>query len=135
MRFSILRQNIFVSLIGAGLLCCNHAFADVPARNPYSGHDVTGGVVVRIEHGNELVVRERSGTERRFKQIDGDGPRDTIIHLNGRTVAFRAIKVGMRVQIVFYNKIDRRMADGTSTAPLPMRKVTAISNPQKDPTG
>jgi hypothetical protein len=104
MRSSTLRKNIFISLLCAGLLCWHHAFADGPVRrNPYSRQDTTGGIVVRTEHNSELVVRERSGKERRFTQIDGDGPFDTIIHVNGHTVAFRAIKVGMRVQIVFYN--------------------------------
>jgi len=129
MRFSILRQNIVLSIIGAGLLFCNHASADGGGAVYYSDRDVTGGVVIRIEDNGDLAIRERNGKERNFRQIYGED--ETLVKVNGRKAAFDDIKVGMRVQIAYYKKINGRKRDGTDIDPLPITSIKAKSGSEK----
>ena len=131
MRSSILRQSTFVSLLCAGLLCCPHGYAGGKAPS-YSGRDVASGVVAASGF-SELVVRERNGTERRFMRMyEREDRPDTTVTVDGRKATFDDIEVGMRVQIVFYSKVDGKKI-GTEDFPLPIISVKAISNPPEKP--
>ena len=114
--------------------------AEGPSYADYSGRDVTGGLVVRISiHGN-LIVREMSGKERHFHKLsqDDDPPpfrfvADTVVEIDGHGASFSDIKVGMRVQIVFYTRTQGKTTNGTEGDPLGITSIKAKSNSAEEP--
>lgn len=131
MRFSRLGQITFLSFICAGLLCYRQAYAGAEAPI-YSGRDVTGGVVVNI-NSDELIVDERNGKQRYFSRTYGVARPDTTVTIDGSTARFDDIKLGMRVQIVFYTTVNGKKNRGTAAEPLPINSVKAMSNSPEKP--
>jgi hypothetical protein len=128
--FTFPRTTTLVFAVCAGILCCYHANAESDGIISYSGRDVTGGLVVRIE-GGDLTIRERNGKERNFEQLNGEDR--TSVKVDDRNATLNDIKVGMRVQIVFYNRINGTRRKGTDDDALPMSSIKAQSNSPEKP--
>ena len=124
----VLSRTTFLAVLFLGALCCSHAIADGTGSSSYSGRDVIGGLVVRIEYNGELVVRERSGKQRQFMQIPSPDPRQTSVEIDGRKANFGEIKVGMRVQIAFYTKVNGIERSEVDMGPLAIISIRAFSN-------
>jgi hypothetical protein len=122
----ISRRLTLIAFSLAAVFCCARAVADGGMYNPYRDQDITGGIITEIKRGEQLIVREKTGSERYFVQIDGNGRLDTIIKVEDRTTSFRALKVGMRVQIVFYRSQHGQRTGGESD-PFPMKSIRAVA--------
>jgi hypothetical protein len=112
-------------LAGVILFCCYQIKAEEGPAEVYSVRDVTGGVIVEIEHV-VMTVRERNGKQRTFVTFN-DSNGKTRVEVNGRVAEFEDIKVGMRVQITFYCKSDgRKLIDEEDAFPIISVKATTL---------
>jgi hypothetical protein len=124
----VLSQTTFSAVLFLGALCCSPAIADVTGSSSYSGRAMIGALVVRIEYNGDLVASDSSGKQRQFMQIPSPDPRQTSVELDGRRANFGEIKVGMRVQITFYTKVNGIERSKADMGPFPIISIRAMSN-------
>lgn len=145
---SFISRSTLVCIVCAGMLCSYQAVAEGSGGRYYSDTDVTGGLVVGLTSNGNLIVRQKSGKELHFceairiystrdeneeERSEQRSEKISVVEIDGHEASFSDIKVGMRVQIVFYDRTNGRVSDGTDIDPLAIASIKAKSNSAEKP--